>query len=101
MGRAMSHGRIRGENSKEGFMDLSARALKPGIKIKLAKMAMMREMMTIMVDSERNWNIRSLRRVPRTLRMPTSRARFAERAVVRFIKLIQAISRMKMATAEN
>ncbi|MNL62949.1 hypothetical protein D3C87_1870250 [compost metagenome] len=38
---------------------------------------------------------------PTTLRIPTSLARSAERAVVRFTKLMQAISRMKMATTEN
>src|SRR5450631_2460349 len=100
-GMAMIQGRIMGEKSMEGFMDLSASVLKPGIKIKLAKMATAREMMTIRVDSDRNCKIRSLRRVPKTLRIPTSRARLADRAVVRFIKLIQAMSRMKIATAEK
>src|SRR6185437_11424276 len=38
---------------------------------------------------------------PTTLRMPTSRARFSLRAVLRFIKLIQAMSRINAAISEN
>src|SRR5450432_370037 len=101
MGNVMIHGRIIGEKSKPGFIDLLARALNPGIKTKLANMARTREIITITVDSERNCSTRFLRVVPKTFRIPTSRARLADRAVVRFIKLIQAIRRIKAATAEN
>src|ERR1700735_5329465 len=53
------------------------------------------------IDSVRNWAISCLRAEPSTLRTPTSRARFDDLAVERFIKFTQAISKIKMATAEN
>ena len=53
------------------------------------------------IDSPRNCRINALRRAPEALRTPTSRARRADRAVARFIKLMQAINRMKKATAPN
>src|ERR1700722_14850753 len=53
------------------------------------------------IDSVKNWAIRYLRGDPRTLRTPTSRARLAERAVERFMKLTQAITRIKIAIAEK
>ena len=43
-------------------------------------------------DSARNCTTRFNRFDPKTLRIPTSRARFEERAVERFIKLMHAIS---------
>ncbi len=64
-------------------------------------MAITVEIKTINVDSVRNCIISSLRSVPNTFLIPTSFARLAERAVVRFIKLIQAISKINNATAEN
>src|SRR5688572_30375575 len=48
--------------------------------------------------SPRNWRTNCFFSAPKTLRMPTSAARLAERAVARFIKLIQAISKIKIAT---
>src|SRR5580658_3779855 len=53
------------------------------------------------IDSVRNWATRYLRGEPSTLRTPTSRARLADRAVERFIKLTQAMSRTKRAMAEK
>src|SRR5271165_6738402 len=53
------------------------------------------------MDSVKNWAIKYLRGDPNTLRTPTSRARFDERAVERFMKFTQAISKMNMATAEK
>ena len=50
------------------------------------------------IDSPKNCLINRDRSAPTTLRRPTSFIRFAERAVARFIKLIQAIRRMKKAT---
>src|SRR4249920_1844076 len=44
-------------------------------------------------DSERNWMIRSFLWDPMALRTPTSLALFSERAVVRLMKLIQAINK--------
>ena len=55
--------------------------------------------MLIMIDSPRNCLIRFVRAAPNTLRMPTSFARFVAIAVVRFMKLIQAMNRIKMAMA--
>src|SRR4029079_9180679 len=52
-----------------------------------------RNAITVMsIDSLKNWPINCLRREPTALRIPISFARFDERAVLRFIKLIQAIS---------
>ena len=52
-------------------------------------------------DSVKNCRIKLLLRAPTTLRMPTSRARLAERAVARFIKLMQAITKTKIAIIEK
>src|SRR6516164_7783583 len=52
-------------------------------------------------DSLRNCTINCLRVLPITLRMPISLARFTDRATVRFIKLMQAISKIKIAIAES
>ena len=53
------------------------------------------------VDSPINCRMSWNRYAPITLRMPTSRARRAERAVIRFTKLMQAISKMNSAMAEK
>src|SRR5215831_5540323 len=55
----------------------------------------------IRIDSVRNCLTRLLRSEPRTFRTPTSFARLEERAVERFIKLTQAMSKMKIAMAEK
>jgi hypothetical protein len=52
-------------------------------------------------DSDRNCAIRYLRGEPKTFLTPTSRARFDDLAVLRFMKLTQAISNIKMAMAEK
>src|SRR4051812_20538421 len=52
-------------------------------------------------DSARNWAIKYLLLEPNTLRTPTSRARLAERAVERFMKLMQASINIKTAITEN
>src|ERR1700722_975070 len=54
-----------------------------------------------MTDSVRNWATRYFRGDPSTFLMPTSLARLADRAVDRFMKLIQAINRMNKAMAEK
>ncbi len=53
------------------------------------------------VDSVRNCQIRVFLSVPNTFLMPTSLALFAERAVDRFMKLMQAINKINNATAEK
>ena len=49
----------------------------------------------------RNCETRLRFSVPSTFLIPTSFARFAECAVVRFMKLMQAIININKATAEN
>src|SRR3954468_3733579 len=51
------------------------------------------------MDSVKNWLIRLLRREPTTFRKPTSLALLADLAVERLIKFIQAIIKIKPATA--
>src|SRR5436190_11876344 len=48
-------------------------------------------------DSPRNWRTREPFSAPSTLRIPTSALRLDERAVERFMKLIQAISKVNKA----
>src|SRR5215472_11561987 len=52
-------------------------------------------------DSVRNCLTRLIRCEPTTFLNPTSFARFADFAVERFMKLIHAITRIKMAIAPN
>src|ERR1700733_14881429 len=52
-------------------------------------------------DSDKNCAIKYLRGEPSTLRTPTSRALFDERAVDRFMKFTQAMSNINMAMAEK
>src|SRR4030095_16253954 len=82
-------------------MDLLATSLKTGSTRYAMMMASTSEKTAISVDSVRNWNMRNFLSVPSTLRIPTSLARLAERAVVRFMKLMQAINRINKATAEK
>jgi hypothetical protein len=51
------------------------------------------------IDSVRNWPINCFLNDPRTLRIPTSLARPDDRAVERFIKLMQAIMMINTAIA--
>src|SRR5690606_38210332 len=60
-----------------------------------------REMKEINTDSPINCFISDMRAAPTTLRTPISRDLPIERAVARLMKLIQAIKRIKTATAVN
>src|SRR5215831_12077506 len=51
----------------------------------------------IRTDSPRNCRINELFSAPSTLRTPTSAARLLERAVDKFIKLMQAINKVNIA----
>ena len=82
-------------------MCLPARLLKYGIKNSTTIIASAAEIKLIIVDSERNWKIRSFRVEPTTFLTPTSLARFADRAVERLTKLIQAKRRINNPMAEN
>ena len=55
----------------------------------------------IKTDSVKNCIIRCDRNEPATFLMPTSFARLAERAVERFIKFTQAMSKIKTAITEK
>ena len=55
----------------------------------------------IKADSVRNCPIRFFLSVPNTFRMPTSFALLADRAVVRLVKLMQAINKIRIATIEK
>jgi len=58
-------------------------------------------MAAVTSDSLKNWLINCPRNEPMALRMPTSLARFSLRAVLRFIKLIQASNKTKPPTREK
>src|SRR6185503_527018 len=75
--------------------------LNNGNNAQAANTAMIAARRVIITDSAKNWAMRYLRGDPSTLRTPTSRARFADRAVERFMKFIQAISNMNKAMAEK
>src|ERR1700753_3083025 len=52
-------------------------------------------------DSLKNWLMSCFRNEPNVLRIPTSLARFSERAVLRFMKLIQASSNTNVPMMPN
>jgi len=54
-----------------------------------------------MIASPENWATRNGLAAPTTFLIPTSFARFTDRAVERFMKLMQAISMMNTATMLN
>ena len=55
----------------------------------------------IKIASPINWLIRMPFTAPITLRTPTSLARLTDRAVAKFMKLMQAMIKMTMATMEK
>ena len=55
----------------------------------------------ITVDSVRNCKPSDARRAPMTFLKPISIARRVDRAVARFMKLIQAMTRIKIATTNR
>ncbi len=69
---------------------LSATWLKKGRTICISKTETVNANATIKNDSVKNWATNCFFNEPTAFRMPTSFARFSERAVVRFIKLMQA-----------
>src|SRR5678815_3168252 len=71
--------------------------LNKGRKNRASNKASIREMKHMMSDSPRNCFINDDLPAPITFLTPTSRARFSDRAVERFIKLMQAMNKMKMA----
>src|SRR6476620_7037439 len=68
-----------------------------GNKAAVIASAMQKAIKLISNDSPRNCLIRELFSAPNTLRIPTSPERFEDLAVERFMKLIQAISKVNRA----
>src|SRR3981081_679044 len=83
------------EKEKEIFFP--ERSEKAGRKNSAIRNASRKARMDIIIDSPRNCHTRAFFSAPSTLRTPTSAERLEERAVARFIKLIQAISKVKSA----
>src|SRR5688572_6925124 len=90
-----------GDTRLSRFMDFPETELNNGSAQYAIPIATSNDNNTVKVDSVRNCMTSFFRSVPNTLRMPTSRALPAERAVVRFMKLMQAISNINKATAEK
>src|SRR5690242_16088927 len=76
---------------------LAETALKAGNNNSVKTMAIINAIKLIKTLSPRNWVIKDFFSAPKTFRTPTSAERFEDCAVARFIKLIQAISKVKMA----
>ncbi len=88
-------------NNVDTWISSPANWLK-GDKSKAAiPMAITKDRKQAISDSTRNWAIKLFFRLPNTFRTPTSFARLAEQAVERFIKLMQAINKIKIAMAEK
>src|SRR5258705_12135573 len=75
------------------FIRFAERLLNHGRKTITIKQASTKERITTKKDSLKNWYTSCLRMEPIVFRTPTSLALFSERAVLRFIKLIQASSK--------
>src|SRR6476620_2523789 len=76
---------------KESDRCLPDTALNAGNVISVTTIAITKASRLMNTDSPRNCLIKEFFSAPRTLRTPTSSERFEERAVERFMKLIQAI----------
>src|SRR3569833_2832916 len=74
--------------------------LKSGSNAQASSRAITVEASVTSADSDKNCATRYPRGEPKTLRTPTSRARLADLAVERFMKLTQASISTKMAMAE-
>ena len=82
-------------------MLFSAMVLKNGKASQASIIANMKETTTVRSEPAKNCAISWLRREPIVFRMPTSLARFSLRAVLRFMKLIQANNKMKTPVRPN
>ncbi len=91
----------RGSASMDNVMDFPVRLLNQGNTAAMIPAAITSERRLVSTASPMNWLMSIFRCAPITLRRPTSRARFAEREVARFMKLITAISRMSNAMNEK
>src|SRR5580704_7187904 len=75
--------------------------LKKGNNASATKTAIIAAARVTMTDSIKNWAMRYFRGEPNTFLMPTSLALFEDLAVERFMKLIHAINKIKIAMAEK
>src|SRR4030095_11933973 len=98
---ATSTGRSQVENNVKTLICFPASWLNNGNNSAAMPSASSSERKLTNTDSVRNWVIRLERNDPATFLIPTSFARFAERAVDKFIKFTQAISKMKKAITEK
>src|SRR5689334_7427594 len=90
-----------GEYKIAVLMEAPINVLKCGRKNSVKAMASAMESTVVRKDSVMNCLTRLLFKEPNTFLTPTSRARLADLAVDRFMKLIQAIKRMNTAMAVN
>ena len=81
--------------------DFSVKRLNLGRKISTKINERKREKKATTRASPRNCLVICGRTAPMTLRIPTSLARLSDRAVVKFIKLMQAMINMKTAIREK
>src|SRR4051812_20473889 len=98
---AIITGKSHVENKVLTRMSFPASWLNRGISSRAIKIASIKEKKLIKTDSVKNCIMRCERNEPATFLMPTSFARLAERAVERFIKFTQAISKIKIAITEK
>ena len=94
-------------NKIQGFWNILKDKLFPAsvlngiLKASVKPNAISMAIITKIKDSSMNWLVILFDADPRVLRIPTSLARLADLAVARFIKLIHAITMMKIAIAEK
>src|SRR6478735_12759422 len=98
---AISTGNNQVENNVHTLICFAASWLNNGNNNAAIPMASSNEKKLVKTDSVRNCVMRSTRDEPATFLIPTSFARLAERAVDRFMKFTQAISKMKIAMIEK
>src|SRR5664279_3766466 len=99
--KTTSNGRNLVENNVHTLISFPASWLNKGNNNAAIPMASSNERKLVNTDSVRNWAMRFDLKDPATFLIPTSFARLAERAVDRFMKFTQAISKMKMAMMEK
>ncbi len=87
------------EDSKE--ISLLVMLLKPGKMISTIRSATRSEIKATIIDSPKNWMMSCFLAAPTTLRTATCLAYLAALAVLKFMKLTQAISRMNTAIMER
>ena len=98
---AMSTGKIQVDNNVKTLICFPASWLNNGNNSAAMPKASSSERKLTIIDSVRNCVMRLERDDPATFLIPTSFARLADRAVDKFIKFTQAMSKMKIAIKEK